>query len=114
MEDCNAVFTSKLADFDLAEARPPYRFRVARFLDLEAGIAVRLVPVDHDEERRMRRLRDRLAGRLGVRRPEHEGYEFHLGLGYLLRWLGVDEERELMGVLGGVGGGGDGGWGVCS
>lgn len=47
--------------------------------------AIPLRPVDARQERQLRRLRDRLAGILGVRRANHDTYQFHMTLGYCVQ-----------------------------
>lgn len=101
LEECTALFERKLKGFDLGEAGPPYKLRVAGFSRLEVGIGVAVECVGEEERKRVRDLRNRLAGVLGIRHPVHEVYGFHVSLAYLLRHLSLEQERELREVLDG-------------
>lgn len=57
---------------------------------------IRLVAADSVEEQKLRRLRDRLSARLGIRAPAHDAYYFHVSLGYLIQPLSVAERRAFL------------------
>jgi hypothetical protein len=56
-------------------------------------LACHFEPWDRDEERQLRGLRDLLSGRFELLEPDHDTYEFHVSLAYLLRPL---SEAELL------------------
>lgn len=70
---------------DLVKAIQPFRFE--------------LTPVDADEERRLRDLRDRLSAAIGVRKPGHETYGFHIQVGYLLEPFTPAEQEDFEAVF---------------
>lgn len=74
----------------------PIRMRVdpTRIPDAEKPLKIRLLPLDAAEERKLRRLRDRLAEATGIRAPGHENYRFHISLAYLLDALNPGEAAE--------------------
>ncbi|TPX16633.1 uncharacterized protein E0L32_003574 [Thyridium curvatum] len=74
---------------------PPYRMRVRNFDGALIGIGIEVEGATADEERRMRRLRDRLADAMGFRAPNHETYQFHLSVAYLMRHLEPDDRAAL-------------------
>ncbi|MBP6546638.1 MAG: DUF1868 domain-containing protein [Phenylobacterium sp.] len=87
MAVCDEIVGDRLKDVSCA---PPYRLRI----DLEKPIQpfrFELTPVDANEERRLRDLRDRLSAAMGVRKPGHESYGFHTQVGYLLEPFRADE-----------------------
>ncbi|MFE0758423.1 DUF1868 domain-containing protein [Inquilinus sp. NPDC058860] len=60
------------------------------------GTVVGLEPADEDTTRQIRGLREAFALILGLRKPNHESYRFHITLSYLLEWLSPAEaERHL-------------------
>lgn len=80
---------------------PPYRMRVRGF-DQAAPIGVGLLVegATVEEEKRMRRLRDKLADNgLGYRKANHETYEFHVSVSYFLRHIDGEDREELNRVL---------------
>lgn len=57
---------------------------------------IRLKPADEEQHRILYDFRDRAAAALGVRRPNHEKYRFHISLGYTrIVTEGEDEARRL-------------------
>jgi hypothetical protein len=79
---------------------PPYRMRVRGLDDCVVGVGLEIEGATVEEERRMRKLRDRLADTLGFKAPNHESYCFHISMAYLLRHLEGEERQELYKVLG--------------
>lgn len=85
---------------------PPYRMRVTSFDDGTVGCGLVIEGATDEEEKRMRRLRDRIGDTLGFRAPNHETYGFHISTLYLLRHMdGADREdfervrRQFLPVL---------------
>ncbi|KAH6611563.1 hypothetical protein Trco_001583 [Trichoderma cornu-damae] len=98
LEDCTAFVHSRLEEFDLGDDAP-FRMRIEGFEPLLDGIALKVVPADGPEERRLRGLRDRISERLLTRHPGHEGYSFHISLSYMLRFLGEEDHRNISSYL---------------
>ena len=98
LEECDALFTEKLASFDL-QCDPPYQMSITGFDPLEVGIGVHIEPNAPPEAARLRRLRDRLADVLQVRHPGHDSYGLHLSMAYLLRHLTEEQKIELSALL---------------
>ncbi|KIX01875.1 uncharacterized protein Z518_09602 [Rhinocladiella mackenziei CBS 650.93] len=94
LDGCNALFNQKLAAFDL-ETEPPFRMAVYGFEPLEDGVALRVVPASPAEERRLRRLRDRLSKVLQTRHLGHNHYSFHVSVSYMLRYLSQEEHEKF-------------------
>lgn len=46
------------------------------------GLTISLEPVNPVETARIRGIRDRIAAVLGIRRPDHDSYQFHITLAY--------------------------------
>ncbi|CAM3159740.1 hypothetical protein BZK31_19395 [Pseudomonas floridensis] len=98
VEACTDYFTERLKDFDLSDGFRP-RMRVDDFnVHKDSGATLHLLPVDAQESRKLRNLRDRLADRLGIRAPNHEVYGFHVSLGYLVKWMTDRETRDYAAV----------------
>ena len=100
IEQCNAAVGDLLRSFKL-HLKLPIRMRwstdVAELDD--APLTMRLVPVDASEERRLRRLRNRIADAVGVRGPDHDAYRFHITMGYIFEWLNDSEKAEYREAL---------------
>ncbi|KAI8211825.1 hypothetical protein K4K54_004522 [Colletotrichum sp. SAR 10_86] len=100
LEECNSKFEKALGAFDLGdEYAPPYKMTVRGFDPLEIGIGVRLDGRTPAETERLRSLRNKLADKLNIRHPIHDGYGFHLSVAYLLRHLTDEQNRELQVLL---------------
>jgi len=99
-EACNQLITAKLQNFKLNCALP-LRMRV----NLEPvpndhhPLRIRLLPLDAAENKKLRDLRDRLSDTLGIRSEKHDDYEFHITLGYLIRWLSKEENETFRNEL---------------
>jgi hypothetical protein len=67
-----------------------------RGFDYTATVGIGPVPegATPEEEKRMRRLRDRLADTMGFRAPNHDSYEWHLSVCYFLRHIDGEGRRE--------------------
>jgi hypothetical protein len=103
LAECTAEFANRLRQLGLELGKeglaPPYRMRVRSFDDCVVGVGLEIEGATVEEERRMRRLRDRLADTLGFRAPNHETYKFHISVAYLMRHIEGDERQELNKVL---------------
>lgn len=79
LEACNRLFLQKLEAFDLGCA-PRFRMRVMEGpgnIEMRPGAGIYLVPIDAEEDRKLRQLRDRLAEVLTLHQPNHQTYRFH-------------------------------------
>jgi len=95
VEECTALFRAKLSSFALQLALP-LRLSVVGFAS--SGVGIHLQP-HPDDARQLRHLRDRLADLLKMRNPRAHEYEFHISIGYLLRYLTDDQRVALDGIL---------------
>ncbi|KAH8819017.1 RNA ligase/cyclic nucleotide phosphodiesterase [Xylogone sp. PMI_703] len=99
LDMCTEDFSKKLRRLGLELEKeglaPPYRMRVRGFDPAVVGIGLEIEGATADEEKRMRRLRDRLADTLGFRAPNHETYGFHISMAYLMRHIDGEERDEL-------------------
>lgn len=86
LEETDSFFASVLGDFAFPET---IRMNVD---DLKVT-SLRLTPVSPEEERLLRQKRDELAGRTGIRMPNHDRYSFHITLDYIIVEL-TDAEKE--------------------
>ncbi|RSL94351.1 hypothetical protein CDV31_014339 [Fusarium ambrosium] len=104
LHESTADFSKRLRQFGLnLEAEglaPPYRMAVRGFdLPATVGVGLRVEGATPGEERRMRRLRDRLGDTLGFKAPNHETYRFHITIAYLLRHIDGNDRDEFHRVL---------------
>jgi hypothetical protein len=99
LDEITEEFTRRLSDFKWEDDGPPYLMRINGMDPLEVGIGIHLEARTQDEERRIRRLRDRLAERLKLKMPNHDKYGLHISIAYLLRRLTGEQERELKGLV---------------
>jgi hypothetical protein len=91
LDVCTRQFEDKLAGFRL-DTPLPLRMRIADFsVRQDSGATIRLSPFDADEERNIRRLRDRLSDLLQIRARDHVQYGFHVTLAYLVNWMSAAE-----------------------
>lgn len=88
----------KLEGFEL-DCPLPLRMRLDEFsLRRDPGATIRLLPLDEQENRKLRRLRDRLSAQLQLRAPDHDNYGFHISLAYLIDWMTPEQRREYIAV----------------
>jgi hypothetical protein len=69
---------------------------VARPVEVFAGFTVGMTGATEAEESRLRQTRNTLRDALNIHRPDHDSYQFHITLAYLLRWLDPDEARQVI------------------
>lgn len=74
-----------------------------RPLGIFAGFSVSMAGATKPEEGRLRKTRNSLRDTLNLHRPDHDAYQFHITLAYLLRWLSADEARQVITLSQGVG-----------
>mgnify|MGYP005988199969 CR=1 FL=1 len=61
----------------------------------ETGIGLGLQGATEEGDKRIRRLRDHLAGALGFRHPGHETCKFHASLAYFVQTLNAGEQQDF-------------------
>lgn len=91
---CNAWWLAKLKAFDLG-CELPFRLRA---LPVEQQINlynIQFEPVDAAENRKIRKLRDRLAQALNYRLADHDSFRFHVTLNYFYSAMTGEEERRF-------------------
>jgi len=97
--ECTKEFAQRLRQLGLELGKeglaPPYRMRIRGFDSAVVGIGFEIEGATAEEEKRMRRLRDRLADTLRFRAANHERYGLHISMAYLLRHLDGEEREEL-------------------
>jgi hypothetical protein len=96
--DCTAFLEKKLGAFDL-QYETPFHLSVIGFKPLVSSISVHVKPQTAEENTAIRHLRDRLADVTKMRQKGHDKYRFHLTMAYILRYLSVEQEKELREVL---------------
>lgn len=82
-----AFFETRIAGLDGIAA--PLRMVPTGLLSWPAGLVIGLEPVDAAEDARLRGFRDQLSTAIGLRKPNHDRYGFHLTLAY---WLDRPED----------------------
>ncbi|KAJ4327736.1 hypothetical protein N0V84_001845 [Fusarium piperis] len=104
LEEATADFSQRLRKFgrqlEAEGLAPPYKMKVRCFeIPAPVGIGLLVEGATPEEEKRMRRLRDRLSDVLGFRAPNHEIYQFHVTIAYLLHHVDGADQVELRSVL---------------
>jgi hypothetical protein len=98
MTACNAWVAQKLKALSL-DCALPLRFKIDLDPPHEAPFVLRLLPVDAQEDAKLRRLIARLSATLGITPPGIDTYQFHTTLGYSLQWLDDNEDRDFQGRM---------------
>ncbi|KAJ1566736.1 hypothetical protein HK405_008625 [Cladochytrium tenue] len=105
LADVTALFARKMAGFDMNTTMPVRMAVAGRKKD---GITLRLVPVadaasvaDWSGDTGLRHLRDQLAELFAIRAPQHDAYEFHLSLAYVVRHLSAEQRRLVASTIDG-------------
>jgi hypothetical protein len=99
--ECNRIIGERIARFRM-NTELPLRF----YLDKEKTLApllacgLQLVPADAEEERKIRRLRDRMADEVfRYREANHESFGFHISMAYQMRDFTVGEKHKYQDLL---------------
>jgi hypothetical protein len=97
IEACNDYVANQLKHFSLGTSLP-IRMRVndAQPPVHPDPLLIDLVPVDEAEERKLRKLRDRLADVLKIHTPHHDTYSFHISLAYQIEWFDAAEQADYV------------------
>jgi len=74
-----------------------------RISGLFAGFSVSVTGADDQAEAALRAARDQLREASNILRPDHDSYQFHITLGYLLRWLTPKEAESVLDISDGLG-----------
>ncbi|TWB29799.1 DUF1868 domain-containing protein [Nitrospirillum bahiense] len=100
IEECDRLLGDRLRAFTL-DCALPLRMMVdpAEPGANEGPLTMRLLPADAAEDRKLRRLRDRLSACLEIRAPDHDRYHFHITLAYQIDWLTVQEDQDYRSAL---------------
>lgn len=100
MTTCHAAVGTRLRGFKL-DCALPLRMKVdlSEPAASERPLRLRLTPIDATENMKLRGLRDRLSEHLGIRGDDHDTYQFHTTIGYLIQWLTPGEHMEFRVVL---------------
>lgn len=100
-------------DASVDQAAEDAHSRLQGAADLDIGFKVRPVKVfggftvgmagaSEAEETRLRATRNQLRDSLNLHRPDHDAYQFHITLAYLLRWLSAEEAQQVIALSGDV------------
>ncbi len=80
----------------------PHQFHV-RPVGIFAGFSVSMTGFDAQAEQSLRTTRDRISDAIGIRRPDHDSYQFHITLAYNLRWFSTGEAEDIIALSEDVG-----------
>jgi hypothetical protein len=94
LDSVSAQFASALADFHHASALP-FRLKAVEPVAKWGPVVLALEPMDENENRKLRSLRNRLSDRLKLRTPDHDAYVFHITLAYAVDWPDAAEEEAM-------------------
>ncbi|WP_082522346.1 DUF1868 domain-containing protein [Acidovorax sp. Root402] len=64
-------------------------------LQKEGALTIPLRPLDNSTDRRLRAIRDQLSTLSGLRRRDHDSYQYHVTIGYFFRFLNEQEAHDL-------------------
>lgn len=84
IQQCNEIFSKKLQAEDFSEFASPFLFKINTNInpEEERPIAIRLLPLNENEERKLRQLRDKISDILKIKAAKHDEYIFHITLAY--------------------------------
>lgn len=94
LDECNRYIGERLKHFKL-DLELPIRMVADETLATRTTMQFPLRPINDEENKRLRHLRDRLTEATGIRHPNHDSYGFHSTFGYYIRpFETVAEERR--------------------
>lgn len=97
IEECDRTLADRLRAAPIGDLAP-IRMRVnpAEPAPGTRPLALRLLPLDEAEDRKLRALRDRLSDILRIRAPDHDRYRFHTTLAYQIEPLSSEEQADFL------------------
>jgi hypothetical protein len=100
IEECSRIVGERMRSFHL-ECQLPIRMKVdsTRTIENPRASTLRMIGVDAEEERKIRKIRDRLVDIFGFRDKQHDEYGFHITLAYQLRQFTLSEQAEYQSIL---------------
>lgn len=98
IEECNEEFEARLKDVKLP-LDPPVTMQISRIKPVPSepvrAIGVRMKAATDAGDRRLRQARDLLSKVLGLRQANHEDYEFHISMGYIVKTLEAGQVEAI-------------------
>jgi hypothetical protein len=98
-KECTRLMETRLRAFDLG-CEPAIRMRIAAAANQRGIGMVTLEPADADEAHKISDLRDRLSACLGMRKPDHDSYVFHITLSYQIQAMSRENMQQALAFLG--------------
>jgi hypothetical protein len=100
IEECSRIIGERMRAFHL-ECQLPIRMKVdgTKTIENPRATTLRMTGLDADEEKKIRRIRDRLVEVFGFRDKQHDQYGFHITLAYQLQRFTSAEQTEYRAVL---------------
>jgi hypothetical protein len=100
IEECSRIVGQRMRSFRL-ECQLPLRMKVdeAKTIENPRASTLRMIGTDDGEERKIRRIRDRLVDVFGFRDKNHDEYGFHITLAYQLQRFTPVEQAEYQAIL---------------
>jgi hypothetical protein len=100
IEECSRIVGERMRQFHL-ESQLPLRMKVdeAKTIANPRASTLRMVGANADEERKIRKIRDRLVDVFGFRDNKHDEYSFHITLAYQLQRFTAAEQSEYHAIL---------------
>jgi hypothetical protein len=100
IEECNRIVEERMRSFHL-ESQLPLRMKVdgTKTIENPRASTLRMIGVDASEERKIRKIRDRLVDVFGFRDKQHDEYGFHVTLAYQLQRFTPAEQTEYRAIL---------------
>ena len=100
MEECNHAVGERMKAVQL-KCKLPLRVRVdiPATLNYFSACTLRMVPVNPEENAKLRSVRDQLADVFGFRTIDHDQYAFHITMSYQIEKFTLDEQTKYRQIL---------------
>ena len=100
IEVCNQMVGERMAKARLhCELPLRVQVEVPSTLHYPTACTMRMVPVDADEEKKIRAVRDQLSEIYGFRQKNHDSYQFHITMSYQLAPFTAEEQASYRALL---------------
>lgn len=98
--ECNRVVGERMRQFHL-ECQLPLRMKIdqTKTIANRRASTLRMIGADAEEEKKIRKLRDRLIDVFRFRDARHDEYGFHITLAYQLQSFTAEEQAEYRAIL---------------
>lgn len=100
LDECSDTYFKTLQNKPIL-SNPPYTMRIDRVgvIIPRKALTLRMAPSNEEENTRLRTMRDDLSKTINLRQSNHDDYEFHISIAYIVNDLKEGEAERIKDVM---------------